>query len=165
MGVNRSIRQDYPWLLAYPNVFGILERPLIKRTIFEMINTTNHPCDKALVLLGDSPTAQGFFSYDLKGKKQFKIKDVSVDVHTTGAFDEWKSITSQLCLAIERNDKLAFESTLHKFVTTLKRLELSRLSEWLNEIEDGIPISGDSKNETKVKVETVLDTIFQMLKE
>ena len=79
-------------------------------------------------------------------------------------FDEWKLISDRFGKAIETNDKESFEATHHKFVTTLKRLELHDLSEWLNDIRDSMPIQENKKIGLKVEVLAVLDTVFQVLK-
>lgn len=144
-----------PDLAAFQRLFSdvlFIRKPFTNSDFTQIIN-------KSVVIyeFGFPDIDRIMADYDYDPKKFNNALDI--------LFDEWKSITGKLCIAIEKDDKLAFESTLHKFVTTLKRLELSRLSEWLNEVKDGIPISSNSKDETKIKVETVLDTIFQMLKE
>ncbi|MCP3923302.1 MAG: hypothetical protein GY714_12025 [Desulfobacterales bacterium] len=90
MGINANIRLSYPWLLEYRNVTGILERPLIKLTIIKMAKLVTLDVRKALILLGDSPTARAFFQNDLLGKTEFKILNIQANVKMTGNFTEWK---------------------------------------------------------------------------
>ncbi|MCX4029391.1 hypothetical protein H0A36_03030 [Endozoicomonas sp. SM1973] len=90
MGVNANIRLDYPWLLEYPNVTGILERPLIKRTIFLMKESLNLKPKKVLLLLGINQTGKAFLKIELNNQKKFKLVSFEVDVKTSGEVEQWK---------------------------------------------------------------------------
>ncbi|MCX4029390.1 hypothetical protein H0A36_03025 [Endozoicomonas sp. SM1973] len=88
-GVNGNIRTDYPWLLKYANVTGILERPLMKRTIFQMKDALNLNLKKVLVIMGTSPTGKAFFKNDLNGEDKFRLVTIDVDVRRSGKIEEW----------------------------------------------------------------------------
>ncbi len=91
MGVNGNIRFDYPWLLEYPNVTGILERPLIKRTIYQMKDALSLDLKKVMVIMGTSPTGEAFFKNDLNEQEHFKIVRINVDVRRSDNIDRWYS--------------------------------------------------------------------------
>lgn len=91
-GVNAHIRKDYPWAL-YPhrNITGVLERPLIKRTILEMNDAVSANIGKVLIILGTSPTGMGFFNNDLGGEVDFKLRADKVHVKRSGKVEDWKT--------------------------------------------------------------------------
>ncbi|MDE1462147.1 ABC transporter substrate-binding protein [Spartinivicinus poritis] len=88
-GVNGNIRVDYPWLLKYANVTGILERPLMKRTIFQMKDALNLSLKKVLIIMGTSATGKAFFKNDLNGQDTFRLVTIDVDVRRSGKIEEW----------------------------------------------------------------------------
>jgi hypothetical protein len=90
-GVNAHLREDYPWFRKSNNITGVLERPLIKRSILESMRALNLAPQKILILLGDSPTAKAYLSYDLKNKRKFKLLNHEVEVKVSGKFENWKS--------------------------------------------------------------------------
>ncbi|WP_163833966.1 ABC transporter substrate-binding protein [Spartinivicinus ruber] len=90
MGVNANIRLDYPWLLEYPNVTGILERPLIKRTLFLMKESLNLKPTKALLLLGTNQTGKAFLKIELNNQQSFKLVSFEVDVKASGEVKQWQ---------------------------------------------------------------------------
>ena len=91
-GINGQVRTDYPWILKQENITGVLERPMIKRTLIVMINALNLNTGKILVLMGESTTGTAFFLDAFEGKKHFDISGEKVDVIMTGHFEDWKTI-------------------------------------------------------------------------
>jgi len=89
-GVNGHIRNDYPWILKNLKVTGVLERPLIKRSIFELKKGFNIK-GKVLILLGVSPTAKAFYDDEMKENGEFKNM-IESDIFISGNFEEWKKV-------------------------------------------------------------------------
>lgn len=89
-GVNAHLREEYPWIINTQNITGVLERPLIKRSITELVTALELSPKKILILLGVSPTAKAFLLNDLEGRKFFKIGAAETRVHVSGRFADWK---------------------------------------------------------------------------
>lgn len=90
-GINSDIRRDYPWVINSNNITGVVERPMIKRSIVEFARATSIKLHQVLILLGDSLTADAIFHYDLGGKSQFRIaKNIRADVVRVSNADAWK---------------------------------------------------------------------------
>ena len=91
-GINGDIRADYPWVVKEAHVTGVMERPLIKRTIAEFIKQTGHHYKKALILLGGSPTARAFHLYDLGNQARLSVnRTTSADVLRISDLESWKN--------------------------------------------------------------------------
>jgi len=78
--------------------------------------------------------------------------------------DEWVSISNKINNAIESNDSSSMESSLHKFVTTLKRLDLHKLAIGLDDVKTKMPLQNLEKSEIQTEVKFVLNTILQEIK-
>ncbi|WP_415900513.1 ABC transporter substrate-binding protein [Neptuniibacter sp. QD48_11] len=90
-GINSDIRRDYPWVLNSQNITGVVERPMIKRSIVEFARATRLKLHQVLILLGDSLTANAIYHYDLGGKSHFNIaKNIRADVVRVSNAAEWK---------------------------------------------------------------------------
>ncbi len=95
LGINGGINQDYPWLRYYKNSTGILEHPLIRRTLLEMQKSLNLPLKKVLILLGKSTTANAFFNVDLGGVDEFTFGDnIQARVKRLGQFSHWQQVVN-----------------------------------------------------------------------
>ncbi|WP_415881800.1 ABC transporter substrate-binding protein [Neptuniibacter sp. QD72_48] len=90
-GINSDIRRDYPWVLSAKNITGVVERPMIKRSIVEFARATRLKLRRVLILLGDSLTADAIYQYDLGGKSNFSIaKNIRADVVRVSSANAWK---------------------------------------------------------------------------
>lgn len=89
-GVNANIRKDYPWMLKRPNISGVLERPLIKRTLIEMKKMTGLDISNCLIILGNSTTGQAFFENDLNAASVLDLGNTKAYVVRPNTFDEWQ---------------------------------------------------------------------------
>lgn len=91
-GINGDLRSDYPWIKQTRNITGVMERPLIRRTIFEMVKATNLKAEKALVLLGRSPTADLFFRTDLGSQETMSLWGLlQADVARVTLYSDWQA--------------------------------------------------------------------------
>jgi len=89
-GINASLRDDYPWLYEVDNITGVLERPLIKRSLQEAVKVFGINTNKLLVMMDESQTAKHFFKVDLQSQEKFTILGAQVDVFRNASFDKWK---------------------------------------------------------------------------
>ena len=86
-GINGNISKDYPWIIKSKNTTGVLERALIKRSIFQI----KHALDlkgKVLLMLGNSTTARAFYNEEFK--KSYLSKKLQIDTYISGDFTDWK---------------------------------------------------------------------------
>lgn len=129
-GINGEIRRDYPWVIEARNVTGVLERPLIKRTIAEVMRVTRITPRNALILLGDSPTARAFHYSDLGGKDMMRIsRSINADVLRVADLDEWKQ-------KVQTAKKQGYDLLLVAGFGAMhdkngKHISLDELSEWV----------------------------------
>ena len=86
-GINGNIKKDYPWIFDSINTTGVLERPLIKRSISQIKKALNIK-GKALLLLGNSTTANSFYNEEFK-RASF-TKRLDIDTYISGSFTNWK---------------------------------------------------------------------------
>jgi len=86
-GINGNIKKDYPWILESINITGVLERPLIKRSISQIKKALDIK-GKALLILGDSPTAHSFYNEEFK--RTGFTKRLDIDTYISGNFTNWK---------------------------------------------------------------------------
>lgn len=91
-GINGDLRSDYPWIKQTRSITGVMERPLIRRTVFEMVKATNLKATKALVLLGRSPTADLFFKIDLGSQETMSLWGLlQADVARINVYSDWQA--------------------------------------------------------------------------
>ncbi|MCP5160832.1 MAG: hypothetical protein H6999_08245 [Hahellaceae bacterium] len=92
-GINGSLKQDYPWVFNSSITAGVLERPLLKRSIIQIQSALGMEGTRTLLILGVSPTAQGFFLEDLNGEDHFTLINGSkADVVRKGKWSEWQAL-------------------------------------------------------------------------
>ena len=89
-GINGEIRTDYAWVRNIDQITGVMERPLIRRTLMEMVNATQLEAKNALVILGDSPTSKAFFKTDLGRERRFQLPNLEVKVEIAKNYQEWQ---------------------------------------------------------------------------
>ncbi|WP_157678230.1 ABC transporter substrate-binding protein [Oleiphilus messinensis] len=94
-GVNGGITIDYPWAQSRLATYGILERPLIKRSLIQIKSIVFPEMAKVLVLMGLSTTDQAVFLNDLAGQERFVVwGGVEVDVFRESRYDLWQRVVS-----------------------------------------------------------------------
>jgi hypothetical protein len=81
LGVNGDPRK-YD-LVGNPLVGGVLERPLVKRSIKSMQQIMPNKVEKALVLFDDSVTPQEVLQGQFKGEQHIKLAGRSAELHLT----------------------------------------------------------------------------------
>lgn len=131
-GINGDLRTDYPWAVQRANVTGVVERPLIKRTILQFSKAVGQRLGKVLILLGDSPTAQAFHRSDLGGMRHIRLSPQSrADVLRIGELSKWKQEIAQA-----KNN--GFDLLLLAGFSAMRdgdgqHVDVETLSQWVNE--------------------------------
>lgn|GEM_PF-1686152 len=95
MGINGDIRKDYSWLTGYKNVSGVLERPMLRRAIYDLDTLFTSKLHHVLILMGNNPSSQAIFETDLSGQSQFRINRINVTVFR-GEWQQWQQRIEQL---------------------------------------------------------------------
>lgn len=90
LGLNNNPR-NYD-MVDHKNVTGVLERPLLKRSIVHLQKLL--PIKKVLILFDSGSTSQIVHSEVFHGKNSEKFGGITVDVKLIGNFEEWqKAVT------------------------------------------------------------------------
>lgn len=76
------------------NITGVLERPLLKRSLASISEILKKDSPKILVLFDNGSTSEVTFQEVFKGKKKSKIGKAEVIIETIGNYDEWKKVVS-----------------------------------------------------------------------
>lgn len=92
LGVNRNPR-DYG-LVGHPNVTGVMEKPLLRKSIHTLHSIVKPPPRKVLVLFDNGTTSQAAVSEDFEGKTVIDILGVSVKLELIGDLDKWKQVVT-----------------------------------------------------------------------
>jgi len=131
-GINGDLRSKYRWVVNHPNITGILERPMIKRTIVESMKALGLEVDRVMVLLGNSPTAEGFFTADLNGQDRINIgRGLQADVYKSGRLSDWKNWLDQ---SVDLGYRLILAAAFQTVTDNQGRpLGGDKLSRWLSE--------------------------------
>lgn len=88
LGVNRNPR-DYH-MIGVKNITGILERPLMKRSIAFLIDIIVPNPKKILVLFDSDISSQASLEQEFNGTNKQTITGVDVEVKLIAKFDEWQ---------------------------------------------------------------------------
>jgi len=90
-GLNGDLRKDYPWFNASSNINGVLERPLVKRSLVQILSSFTQSFKKILLLMGESDTAKAILNNDFGGKKNsLKLGSTEVNMEVSNSFSFWQ---------------------------------------------------------------------------
>lgn len=89
LGVNGNVR-DY--VTKVSKVTGILERPLVKRSVVFLREILGQRLNRCLVIMDHSMSSRSFIRESLQDKRSFKICNVTVDVEVVKNFKEWQQL-------------------------------------------------------------------------
>lgn len=95
VGLNGNPR-DYG-IFPAENMTGILERPLLKRSLHSMCRLVNTEDTKVLILFDSDSTSDAVLSEAFAGETQFELGKVRVEIRQFELLDEWQDalLTSQ----------------------------------------------------------------------
>ncbi len=93
LGINNNPRH---YFTSRPkNISGVLERPLLRRSIIHMLEIMQGSLNKVLILFDNSNTARTLLDEEFQGKTQRSIGPVEVHIRLIGDMIEWQdAITS-----------------------------------------------------------------------
>jgi len=86
LGINDNPRKYS--VTGYENISGVLERPLLKRSLLYLAKLL--PVQKALVLFDSGTTAKATFKEVFLSRKSQFIRDIKVDIKLIDTYDTWK---------------------------------------------------------------------------
>lgn len=86
LGINNNPRH-YD-MFGHPNITGVLERPLFKRSIRTLAKLIK--IKKALVLFDSGHTSSVVFKDVFSGKSSISLLNIQTDIKTIGNLDQWK---------------------------------------------------------------------------
>lgn len=90
LGINNNPRN---YFTAFPhNISGVVERPLMKRSILLLDQILGKTLKKVLILLDSGTTSQTILKETFKGEKTTKIGTVEVQVELIEYIEEWHKI-------------------------------------------------------------------------
>lgn len=89
VGLNRNPR-DYG-LFPADNMTGILERPLLKRSLHSMCRLVNPEDTKVLILFDSDSTSDAVLHEAFKGETQFNLGKVRVEIKQFQLLEEWQN--------------------------------------------------------------------------
>ena len=94
MGINGNPRHYFPGQSIPINVSGVLERPLLMRSIrflSKLVASRPGPrVGRFLVMMDDAPTSYVVIESSLGGRRALLISGLEVEVFLTGSFGAWK---------------------------------------------------------------------------
>lgn len=96
LGVNKS---PLDYIKGGKNVTGILERPLLKKsvpTIRSVFKESGKKLKKVLILFDSGTTSQASVKQEFAGKTTRKIAGITVDLKLIGQFEEWQKTVNGL---------------------------------------------------------------------
>ena len=89
LGLNRNPR-DYG-LFPVPNMTGVLERPLLKRSLHSMCKLVTPSDTRVLVLFDSDATSDAVVNEAFQGKSDFQLGSVRVELKQFSEAEQWKS--------------------------------------------------------------------------
>ncbi|MEH6471910.1 MAG: hypothetical protein V7752_11720 [Halopseudomonas sp.] len=88
LGVNNNPRNYFSKIPR--NITGVLERPLLNRSIIYMREVMEGTLNKVLILFDDGTTAQALLEEQFQGKQQRTVGPVDVHIRLIGNIDDWR---------------------------------------------------------------------------
>lgn len=88
LGINRNPR-DYG-LFPAPNMTGVLERPLLKRSLHSMCKLVNTDDTKVLILFDSDATSDAVVHEAFEGKSRLNLGKVQVELKQFSLLDNWR---------------------------------------------------------------------------
>lgn len=94
MGINGNPRRYFPGNSIPFNVSGVLERPLLMRSVRylgKLVASRPGPrVGRFLIMMDDAPTSDAIIESSLGGRRELLISGLEVEVFLTGSFGAWK---------------------------------------------------------------------------
>ncbi len=93
LGINRN-PEDY---LGHntSNFTGVLERPLLKRSLYTVTKILGNDIKNVLVLFDSGTTSQASLDHYFRGSEQINLSGITVDLRLIGEWNRWKQTVLQ----------------------------------------------------------------------
>lgn len=110
LGINGNPRNIFE---VGDNATGVLERPLMKRSVLFMQDILPNGLDKCLILFDSGVTAQTVLDTIFRGRTSTRFGHINADIRLVQKYSEWK----QLVLSAEKNGYDAIFLGLYQTIT------------------------------------------------
>ena len=88
LGINNNPRN---YLLSRPkNITGILERPLLRRSLIYLLEVMEGSLGKVLILFDDGTTSKTVFTEVFHGNNQLSVGPIDAHIKLISSVDEWR---------------------------------------------------------------------------
>lgn len=104
MGVNANPRKYFTGEGLPGNLYGVLERPVLKRSLMMIAGVMEYKPGKVLLMMDEGPTSQAILETGLDGKRSFTGGRARLESFLTSDFETWKAKINKL--KFERYDAL-----------------------------------------------------------
>lgn len=129
LGINRN-PQDY-LTNGTLNFTGVLERPLLKRSVYTLTRILGPQMKKVLVLFDSGTTSKASIEHVFKGRTQVELSGIIVDLKLIGNWDVWKETVVD---ARKNGYDALFVGLYHTiFDQTGKHVNANNVLNWTNE--------------------------------
>jgi ABC-type uncharacterized transport system substrate-binding protein len=91
MGINANPRNYFPSCKLPPNVTGVLERPLLKRSLAMMYKVTSSEHGRFLLMMDNEMTSKAIISTSLYGKSTADYAGHVMDTFLTSSYEKWQN--------------------------------------------------------------------------
>ena len=93
LGINQNPR-NYN-MFGPSNITGVLERPLMKRSVLSIREIFTSPLEKILILFDTGTTSKNSVQQVFKGRNTTVIAGIQADLKHVGTFEVWKNTVSE----------------------------------------------------------------------
>jgi ABC-type uncharacterized transport system substrate-binding protein len=126
LGINNNPRRYH--VHQRHNITGVLERPLIKRSISSIKPMFPEGLNRMLILFDDGTTAKTVLEEEFGGETQLSVSGVKLDLRLISRWDEWQQAVSSA--KQEGYDAIAFGLYHTLRDSKNKYVEASEVIEW-----------------------------------
>ncbi len=96
MGINQNPRIYFKDSVIPRNVTGVLERPLLRRSLKFLSEINEMPNKRVLLMMDNGMTSDAIIKTSFNGEGRFKLFDIVMDTYLTGSYDDWKKKVKSL---------------------------------------------------------------------
>ncbi|WP_415887585.1 ABC transporter substrate-binding protein [Neptuniibacter sp. QD37_6] len=95
LGINNNPRNYFEYAFLPKHISGVLERPLMKRSVMYLQEMTEKPMEKVLILFDTSTTSKTIAKEVFQGKNKLKIGSATIHVKFIPEQNQWQKTILQ----------------------------------------------------------------------
>ncbi|WP_415895875.1 ABC transporter substrate-binding protein [Neptuniibacter sp. PT34_22] len=95
LGINNNPRNYFEYTFLPKHISGVLERPLMKRSVMYLQEMSEKPVEKVLILFDTGTTSSTIAKEVFQGKSKLRIGSAEVHVKFIAKYDQWKNTIQQ----------------------------------------------------------------------